>query len=282
MSGLPPDPTGLGVILGDPEVRRMVGDLVARKLKADLAALRGGAELVGRWRMDANGAGPAATPGQAAPGEGVIKELVRLHLEYYSALVDMTAEFHERTRALLGVEPPPDETAPAPDDPEMRVSAPPGSTVRAAFRVENTTSGPMTVELVAGPFHREGSDEVLEPAVAFDPPRIELTPGQEEQVTVIVPVADDLTPGATYRGAIAAAGVDAVRIAVVLEVAERPEPPARPARTPAAKKPAAPKAAPKKPAARKPAAKKPASRKPAAKKAAPRKPAATAPAEPGT
>ena len=279
MSGLPPDPTGLGVILGDPEVRRMVGDLVARKLKADLAALRGGAELVGRWRMDANGAGPAATPGQAAPGEGVIKELVRLHLEYYSALVDMTAEFHERTRALLGVEPPPDETAPAPDDPEMRVSAPPGSTVRAAFRVENTTSGPMTVELVAGPFHREGSDEVLEPAVAFDPPRIELTPGQEEQVTVIVPVADDLTPGATYRGAIAAAGVDAVRIAVVLEVAERPpEPPPRPARKPAAKKPPAPK----KPAARKPAAKKPASRKPAAKKAAPRKPAATAPAEPGT
>ena len=226
---------------------------------------------------------PAGPPDQAPPGEGVIKELVRLHLEYYSALVDMTAEFHERTRALLGVEPPPDETAPAPADPEMRVSAPPGSTVRAAFRVENTTSGPMTVELVAGPFHREGSDEVLEPAVAFDPPRIELTPGQEEQVTAIVPVADDLTPGATYRGAIAAAGVDAVRIAVVLEVAERPpEPPPRPARTPAAKKPPARKAAPKKPAAKKPATKKPAARKPATTKAAPRKPAATAPADPET
>ena len=100
MSGLPPDPTGLGAILGDPEVRRMVGDLVARKLKADLEALRGGAELLGRVRVNPNGV-------PAGPREGVVRDLVRLQLEYYGALIDMTAEFHERTRALLEGETPP-------------------------------------------------------------------------------------------------------------------------------------------------------------------------------
>ncbi len=273
MSGLPPDPTGLGVILGDPEVRRMVGDLVARKLKADLAALRGGAELMGRWRADGNGAAPGGAAAATAPGEGVIKELVRLHLEYYSALVDMTAEFHERTRALLGVEPR-DETRAPPPDPEMRLSGAPGDTVRGGFRVENTTIAPMTVELVAGPFRREGSDEVARPAVAFDPPRVELTPGQEQQVTLIVPVGPDLAPGATYRGTVSAAGVDAVRIGVVLEVGTPPPEPAP--RKPAARKPTA-----KKPAAKKPAAKKPAATTPATRRSAPRAPAARRTAAPG-
>ncbi len=258
MSGLPPDPTGLGSLLGDPEVRKMVGDLVARKLRADLAAIRGGAELLGRWRIDRDGAGPA---GSAPPGDGVIKELVRLHLEYYTALVNMTAEFHERTRALLGAEPAA-EPEPARPDPEMHLTAPPGSTARGAFRVENTTSSPITVELVASPFHRDGTDETAHPPVAFDPPRVELTPGQEAQVTALVPVGDELAPGATYRATISAAGVEAVRIAVRLDV----EPPAaKPTRPTTAKKPAAAKrTAPKKPAgAAKPAAGR-AAKKPAA------------------
>lgn len=278
MSGLPPDPTGLGVILGDPEVRRMVGDLVARKLKADLAAIRGGADLLGRWRADGNGAGPATAA--APPGDGVIKDLVRLHLEYYSALVDMTAEFHERTRALLGAEPVADP-APAAEDPEMRLAAPPGGTARAAFRVENTTSGPMTVELVAGPFRRDGTDVVARPPVAFDPPRAELTSGQEIPVTVIVPVPGDLEPGTTFRSTISAAGVDAVRIAVRLDVEARPDPaPDAPAatKTPAARKPAEKKPTAKTTAAKKTAAKKTAATTPAAKKPAARKPAARKPA----
>ena len=261
MSGLPSDPTGLAAVLGDSEVRRMVGDLVARKLRADLDAIRGGAELIERLTASASGVAPA-TP--APPGEGVIKELVRLHLEYYSALVDMTTDFHERTRALLGGEPSPASPPPPPPDPEMRLSAPPGGTARAAFRVENTTTVPMTVELVAGPFRRDGSDEVAHPAVAFDPPRAELTPGQEAQVTAIVTAAADQVPGATYRGAISAAGIDAVRIAVRLDVEEPPPAPprARRPRKAATAKPAATKAAPKKKTtAARTAAKKPPTRR---------------------
>ena len=250
MPGLPPDPMGLGAILGDPEVRRMVGDLVARKLKADLQALRGGAELLGRFRVSPNGA-------PVVPGEGVVRELVRLQLEYYGALIDMTAEFHERTRALLGVEPQPADPDVDGRDPEMRLSGPPGSTVNSAFRVENTTTTPMSVELVASPLRREGTGEEAGPAVVFDPPRAELTPGQEVQVAVIVAIGKDMAPGAVYHGTISAAGVDAVRIAVRLDVEA---PPPRP--TPPAKK---------KPAAKKPAAKKPAAKKTAAKKTSARK-----------
>jgi hypothetical protein len=249
----------------------MVGDLVARKLKADLEALRGGAELLGRWRMVPDGGRASA----AAPGEGVMRELVRLQLEYYGALIDMTTEFHERTRALLGVEPSPRAPdAPAPD-PEMRLSGPPGSTVRSAFRVENTTTAPMSVELVAGPFRREGTDEEATPEVVFDPPRAELTPGQEAQVAVIVTVGKDLAPGATYRGTIGAAGVDAVRIAVRLDVEPPPPRPKRPAaekpaaaKKPATKKPAT-KTATKKPATKTPARKTPAAKRPARTRAAP-------------
>jgi hypothetical protein len=252
MSRLPPDPTGLGAIFGDPEVRRMVGDLVARKLKADLEALRGGAELLGRVRLNPNGA-------PAGPREGVVRELVRLQLEYYGALIDMTAEFHERTRALLEGEPPPGPPAPggpAPD-PEMHLSGPPGGTVRSAFRVENTTTAPMSVELVASPLRHEGTDEEAGAAVVFDPPRVELTPGQEAQIAVIVPVAKDMAPGAVYRGTISAAGIDSVRIAVRLEV-EAPAP--RPAAKKASRRTVAAKTAP----ARKRAAAKRASAKKAA------------------
>ena len=223
MSALPSDPTGLGAILGDPEVRRMVGDLVARKLKADLQALRGGAELLGRFRVSPNGA-------PVVPGEGVVRELVRLQLEYYGALIDITAEFHERTRALLGVEPEPAEPDGEGPDPEMRLSGPPGSTVRSAFRVENTTTTPMSVELVASPLLREGTGEEAGPAVVFDPPRAELTPGQEVQVAVIVPVGKDMAPGASAAKKAAA-------------------------KTPAAKTPTAKKPATKKTPARKTAAK---------------------------
>ena len=268
MSGLPADPTGLGAILGDPEVRRMVGDLVGRKLKADLEALRGGAEVLGRFRMTQNGP-------PALPGEGVIRDLVRLQLEYYGALIDMTAEFHERTRALLGGEAPPGAPDEAGRDPEMRLSGPPGSTVRSAFRVENTTTTPMSVELVASPLRREGTDEEAHPAVAFDPPRAELTPGQEAQVAVILPVAKDMVPGAVYHGTISAAGVDSVRIAVRLDVEAPPKGPA--AKTPAAKKPAAKKPAAKTPAAKKtPAARKTtAARKTSARKTPAKRPAAS-------
>ncbi|MGE0026629.1 MAG: hypothetical protein AB7O78_19485 [Thermoleophilia bacterium] len=249
MSGLPPDPTGLGAILGDPEVRRMVGDLVARKLKADLEALRGGAELLGRVRVTPDGV-------PTGPREGVVRELVRLQLEYYGALIDMTAEFHERTRALLIGDPSPDapEGEGRDPDPEMRLSGPPGSTVRSAFRVENTTLAPMSVELVASPLRRDGTGEEVAAAIVFDPPRAELTPGQEAHIAVIVPVGKDMAPGDVYRGTIGAAGIGAVRIDLRLEVQERPPKP-----------PAAKKAAAKKPAARKPAVKKTAAKRTAAK-----------------
>ena len=253
MSGLPPDPTGLGAILGDPEVRRMVGDLVARKLKADLQALRGGAELLGRVRVTPDGA-------PTGPREGVVRELVRLQLEYYGALIDMTAEFHERTRALLTGEQPPGAPDEERRDPEMHLSGPPGGTVRSAFRVENTTVWPMSVELVASPFRREGTDEEVTPAVSFDPPRAELTHGQEAQIAVIVPVGKDMEPGAVYRGTISAAGIDAVRIAVRLEV----EPPPPTPRRPAAKKAAAAKAPAKKAPAKKAPAKRAAAKRTAA------------------
>lgn len=269
MAGLPPDPTGLAALLGDTEVRRMIGDLVARKLRADLAALRGGAELIGRWRADGDGAAagrPAAAPG----GDGVIKDLVRLHLEYYTALVDLTSDFHERTRAVLGGEPPAPASPPAPaPDPEMLLSGAVGGTARGAFRVENTTSAPMTVELVASPFIDPVSGRTVEPGVAFDPPRVELTPGQEERVTALVPVTEAFAPGARYVATISAAGIDAVRIAVRLDVDVAPAAPEPPAVDPAARKPAA-----RKPAAKRPAAKKPAVKKPAAGKAAATKPTA--------
>jgi hypothetical protein len=145
----------------------------------------------------------------------------------------------------------------------MRLSGPPGSTVRSAFRVENTTITPMSVELVASPLRREGSGEEAGPAVVFDPPRAELTPGQEVQVAVIVPVGKDMAPGAVYHGTINAAGVDAVRIAVRLEVEAPPPRPKRPAKTPAAKKAAA-----KTPAAKTPAARKTPARKTPAKRSA--------------
>ena len=90
----------------------------------------------------------------------------------------------------------------------MRLSGPPGSTVRSAFRVENTTTTPMSVELVASPLRREGTGEEAGPAVVFDPPRAELTPGQEAQVAVILPVGKDMAPGAVYHGTINAAGVE--------------------------------------------------------------------------
>ncbi|HET6691264.1 MAG TPA: hypothetical protein VFG74_10395 [Miltoncostaeaceae bacterium] len=253
MSGLPPDPTGLGAVLGDPEVRRMVGDLVARKLKADLDALRGGAALLGRVRVNPDGV-------PAGPREGVVRDLVRLQLEYYGALIDMTAEFHERTRALLEGDPPPASPGGAREpDPEMRLSGPPGGTARAAFRVENTTTAPMSVELVASRLRHEGTGEEATPAVVFDPPRAELTPGQEAQIGVMLPVAKDMAPGAVYRGTIKAAGIDSVRIAVRLEVEAPPPGPARKraaAKTAAAKTAAAQTAAAGKPAARKAAARK--------------------------
>ena len=219
----------LNQLLSDQALRTQVSRIIANKIKADVQSLEANAEL-SRRLIEAGRRSLRAGMAAAPAGETMLKQVVQEHLDYYETLVNMTLAFNQRLLDTL-------RRPEAANGGEagrrgalaMELAAPLHATVRAPFRLANNRAAPITVSFEATPFVSEDGSQLVSAEAAFDPPAIELAPGQEAKVDFILPVARGFTPGATYFSTISAVGMTGMQIVVRLKVeapaAEAPAPP---------------------------------------------------------
>ena len=250
------DLSSLGTIVGDAELRAMLKDLTVRKINSDIKTVQAHAELsrhLLRLRRD------------DAAGNTEFKRVLREHLDYYGALVDLSLQFHQRLLDQLQAAASAGPGGGQPDRLTLNVSARPGALVRAPFKIANSRAEAITITCTASPFVSEKGDHMVASGLTFDPPRREISAKSETVFEAVLPVTADFEPGKTYFATLTAEGVEAMSILMRLTVepplaneapppAEPPAPPAQPAAKPrAAARPAesksaaksAPKSAPK-------------------------------------
>ncbi|AJP71194.1 COG1470 family protein [Sphingomonas hengshuiensis] len=224
----------IGAVLSDPDLRKQLTDLASRKIKADLKTLEAHAELSRRLADNRQG--------QRLAEGGALKQIVREHLEYYSTLVDLSYSFHERFLNVLRDLSERPEFAGTGDSLTLNLTAAPGSTVRAPFKVTNNRADTIAVTCRVSPFISEDGSQLIGSPVAFEPPGAEIAPGTEQLFEAIIAVGPDFRIGRTYLATLSAEGLDAMQIVTRLTIAEpRPmqsaevdAPPATPAAQPAA------------------------------------------------
>lgn len=248
------DLSGIGTIIGDPELRAMLKSLTTRKINSDIKTIQAHAEL-SRYLMK--------NKREKGETSEEVREVLREHLEYYGALVDLSLQFHQRLIDQLKEAEGSGGGAVSGGKLTLNISAQSGAIVRAPFKVANSRNQPISISCSASPFVSESGDHMVASAITFEPAAREIAGGSDGVFEAVLPVNDDFEPGRTYFATLKAEGVEAMSILMRLKVEPKP---AEAQETPDTDAP---------PAAKKPAAaEKPT--KPATAKAAARKPAATA------
>jgi hypothetical protein len=208
MTSLP----GLGFLRDDPDLRALISDVATQKLKADLKALEAYAQLAGkltdnRRREDAG---------------GILKRILREHLQFYRTLVELSHGFHQRLIDELDES---DRGKAAPvNGAKLAVAAPAGGTGRGRFTVVNVRQEAVLVVCRISPFVCADGSRLLAPDVVFEPASASIDAGSELTFTVAVSVPSHFAVGERYLANISADGVDEFHVLLELAV-DPPGPP---------------------------------------------------------
>lgn len=199
-------------LLNDRALRGQVSRLIAGKVRADAKSLELGSllsrqllEMAARRRSD-----------DAPANEPMLRELIKEHLDYYENLVNQMLTFNQRMLdRLQGLG---SANGPASAPQTMRLRAPLHATLRAPFRLENNRTSPIAVGFEITPFVSESGAEFVSTDVAFDPPSLELKPGQEARIDLVIAVAQGFTSGTAYYATIIVKGLEHTQLLVRLQV----------------------------------------------------------------
>jgi hypothetical protein len=149
----------------------------------------------------------------------VLRRTVQANARFYKGWMDLSLEYMRGITEIFGG----GESAPpasAAEEPEagpgvIVVEAEEGTTVRCAFLVTNDLGRKLSCELYASEF--TGPDGApLAVAASFDPPRLELEPGEQRVVHALVPIDGKLVAGVAHTGSFAIRGMDGFSVPVVL------------------------------------------------------------------
>lgn len=145
------------------------------------------------------------------------------YVDYYRAVGRLTSAYVRAVAGTAGelrsqaTSPAPAPTRPAPPrvPPTMALEAESGSTAVGMFVVENggpsTVSGSLEVASLSDPEGRQ-----VKPAIAFEPDRVTLEPGEQAVVQATVTIDRSLRPGIDYRGEVHVPGPPGTRIPIVV------------------------------------------------------------------
>lgn len=219
-------------LLNDRALRGQVSRLIAGKVRADAKSLELGS-LLSRQLLEM----AARRRGDEAPAtEPMLRELIKEHLDYYETLVNQMLTFNQRMLdRLQGLG---SAGGPASAPQTMRLRAPLHATLRAPFRLENNRTSPISVGFEITPFVSESGAEFVSTDVAFDPPSLELKPGQEARIDLVIAVAQGFTSGTAYYATITVKGLEHTQLLVHLHV-DPPQQEVQPAPAGTAQVPAA-------------------------------------------
>jgi hypothetical protein len=203
------DLASLGTIISDPELRAMLKSVAVRKINSDIKTIQAHSEL-SKYVFKAG----KDKSGDADPE---MRRVIREHLEYYGALIDLSTQFHNRLIENLRAAVTPVSTAPT-QRLTLHLRAGRGSIVKSPFKISNSRAEPVFITCVASPFVSEAGDEMIASPVTFVPPSAEIPPGGEMVFEAVLPVIPDFQVGKTYFATLTAEGVDAMSIVARLYV----------------------------------------------------------------
>jgi hypothetical protein len=169
----------------------------------------------------------------------LFRRTVQANARFYQGWVDLSLEYFRGLTEIFGGAQPDSPAAEAADFPAagtgvLVVEGEAGTTQGSAFLVTNDLGRNLSCELIATEFAGPGG-AALALKTSFEPPRVELAPGEQRVVQATVAVDERLTPGVAYSGAFAIKGMDGFSVPVVVRrrhsVSDDADP-ARPGRTP--------------------------------------------------
>jgi hypothetical protein len=151
-------------------------------------------------------------------------DLAELSIRYYSDLLAINQAYSERfIRALEGKSGVQD--AGGPQAParrvEMELRAPLGQEAVRAFVLENKRGGTAHISFEVSDFRGPAGVEPFQAGLQLQPDQFTLEPGQEQSVTIRVPLRAGLfEPGQRYEASVIVRGYDDLELALVVWVNE--------------------------------------------------------------
>ncbi len=155
----------------------------------------------------------------------ILRRTVQANARFYKGWMDLSLDYIRGISEILGgVEPQAAAFSEEPDTAPGVVVAEgeAGVTVERAFLVTNDLGRMLSCELYASEFRDAGGATVAVP-VTFEPPSLDLAPGEQRVVRAVLPIAAELVPGVAYSGAFAIKGLAGFSVPVVVRRQHRAE-----------------------------------------------------------
>lgn len=162
--------------------------------------------------------------------DDVIRKAIDLNVRYYSSMGrlavdywrDLFAAMAEPVKAAVSSaqsSSPNSQTGSAPANSAksavMVMEAEAGSVAQGVFMVENRLNTEVDSTVVAS-FFKDPAGVAVQPAFAFDPPRVALKPHEQILVSVSTTIGPDLEPDTRYVGEFVVPGLKGTSVPVVL------------------------------------------------------------------
>ncbi len=157
----------------------------------------------------------------------IARRTVQASAKFYKGWFDLSVEYFRGISEIFAEA---DAPAPGVDEAEeldpltgvLVLEGEEGSTVRGAFLVTNDLGRIVSCEFVTSEF-TDPDGASLHAKAVFDPPKLDLEPGEQRVVQAMISVDGKLTAGVPYSGEIAIQGLKGFTVPVVLRRLHRVE-----------------------------------------------------------
>jgi hypothetical protein len=155
----------------------------------------------------------------------IVRRTVQANAKFYKGWLDLSLEYFRGISAIFGGTP--EATSSVVQESDAAAGAlvlegEEGATVRGAFLVTNDLARNVSCEFVASDFRDPGGATV--PArPAFHPATLELGPGEQRVIQVMLPIDGALAAGVGYAGEFSIKGMEGFAVPVVLRRQHRVE-----------------------------------------------------------
>lgn len=147
----------------------------------------------------------------------MMKRAVQANAKFYKGWMDLTLEYMRGLSTIVGGEPENGQSTGEMDASSnaLVLEGAAGESVRGAFLVSNDLGRQLSCEFVASEFNDASGARVGVKPV-FEPPRVDLGPGEQRVIQVAVAIDPKLSAGVGYAGEISIKGMDGFAVPVVL------------------------------------------------------------------
>lgn len=154
----------------------------------------------------------------------IVRRTVQANARFYKGWMDLSVEYWRGISEIFGG--PPEATAPGQEVDSgagvIVLEGEEGASPRGAFLVTNDLGRELSCEFVASSF-ADPSGAVGSAKPVFEPATLELGPGEQRVVHVLIPIEGTLAAGVGYAGEVAIKGMDGFSVPVVLRRRHRIE-----------------------------------------------------------